>query len=134
VEISVEWSSGVSHHRIFIPSISSWCWGQVSELVIAYSILVREISLGTFVDGSVRVLAAGMAVLLVTGVPNRICRLRIPLRALIEVGVASIPGVLTFHENIGHLAVQLLLLSQDPSGEKNYQKSTSPHLVVGESS
>jgi len=102
VEISVEWSSRISHHRIFIPSISSWCWGQVSELVIAYSFLVREISVGTFVDGSVRVLAAGMAVLLVTGVPGTLLRLRIPLRALIEVGVASIAGVLALHENIRH--------------------------------
>ena len=75
-----------------------------------------------------------MAVLLVSVVPAPDSSIGIPLGAMIVVGVASIPGVLTFHENIGHLAVQLLLLSQDPSGEKNYQKSTSPHLVVVEGS
>ena len=130
MEISVEWSSGVSHHRIFIPSISSWCWGQVSELVIAYSILVREISVGTFVDGSVRVLAARLAGFLVTGVPSKLYICRIPLRAPIVVGVASILGVLALHENICSLAG----FSQDSSREKNYQYSRSPHLVVVEAS
>ena len=88
---------------------------QFSELVIAFSILIREISLETFVAGSVRVLAAGLAVLLVTGVKFSTFR----LRDMVDVGVASIPDVLTFQEDIGHLAVQSL--SQDPSREKNHQ-------------
>ena len=76
----------------------------ISELVIAYSILIREISLETFVD------AARLAVLLVTGVKYR---------GMVEVVVASIPGVLAFHEDILKMAVQSL--SKDPSRKENHQ-------------
>ena len=104
-------------HPVKVTSEPSSDSHQISELVIAYSILIREISVGTFVDGSVRFLAARLAVLLVKVVISHLCSFRIPLRALISVGEASILGVLTFHENISHLAVQLL--SQDSSREKN---------------
>jgi len=78
-------------------------------------LLIREISVGTFVDGSVRVLAARLAGFLVTGVPSKLYICRIPLRAPIVVGVASMLGVPTFHENILSVAVLQSLMSQDSS-------------------
>ena len=88
---------------------------QFSELVVAYSILTREISVGTFVDGSVRLLAARLAVLSVSVVPFHLNSFRIPFSAVISVFEASILGVLAFHENICSVTV----FSQDSSREKN---------------
>jgi len=63
-----------------------------------------------------------MTVLSVAGVPGPTLSVRIPLRALIEVGVASTTVILAFHQKILSVAVEIeSFLSQDPSSKKNYQ-------------
>jgi len=102
-------------HPVKVTSEPSSDSHQFSELVVAYSILTREISVGTFVDGSVRLLAARLAVLSVSVVPFHLNSFRIPFSAVISVFEASILGVLAFHENICSVTV----FSQDSSREKN---------------